>query len=140
MEQHYVSKRSWRQEGILAFLAQDAETHIFCYAHARLRKAQQNDEILRFIEFWKQGTGQFPEELIFDSRLITYANLNRPNQKHIDFITLRRRSARMLREIEREPVSAWRRIELDGVSRSYRTPRILDHKTSLQGTRALFVS
>ena len=70
---------------------------VFCYANADLRKDQQNDEILRFVEFWKKRTGRLPEELIFDSRLTTYANLNRLNRQDIDFITLRRRSANMLR-------------------------------------------
>jgi hypothetical protein len=133
MEKHYVSKRSRRQKGILAFLAQDAGTHVFCYANAQLRKEQQNDEILRFVDYWKQRTGRPPEELIFDSRLTTYSNLNRLNKRHIDFITLRRRSAKMLREIHQEPVSAWRRIELEGLSRIYRTPRILDRKVNLDG-------
>jgi hypothetical protein len=40
VEKHYVSKRSRRQKGILAFLAQDAGTQVFCYANAQLRKAQ----------------------------------------------------------------------------------------------------
>ena len=80
IEKHYVSKRSRRQKGMLAFLAQDAQTRVFCYANAKLRNDQQNDEILRFVEFWKQRTGQLPEELIFDSRLTTYANLNELNR------------------------------------------------------------
>lgn len=131
MEKHYVSKRSRRQKGVLAFLAQDAQTRVFCYVNADLRKSEQNDEILRFVDFWKKRTGRFPEELIFDSRLTTYANLNRLNRQGIQFITLRRRSAKMLRKIAAQPVSAWRRIELDGVSRAYRTPRILDQKITL---------
>src|ERR1700746_590410 len=92
IEKHYVSKRSRRQKGILAFLAQDAETRVFCYANAELRKDQQNDEILRFVEFWKTRTGRLPEELIFDSKLTTYSNLDRLNRQGIEFITLRRRS------------------------------------------------
>ncbi|MBM4137780.1 MAG: transposase [Nitrospira sp.] len=131
VEKHYVSKRSRRQKGILAFLARDADKNIFCYANAQLRKEQQNDEILRFIEFWERRTGHFPEELIFDSKLTTYSNLNRINQMGIKFITLRRRSKKMLEEIYRTPVSAWRRIELDNIARAYRTPRILDQKVSL---------
>lgn len=131
IEKHYVSKRSRRQKGMLAFLAQDADRRVFCYANADLRKDQQNDEILRFVEFWKKRTGRLPEELIFDSRLTTYANLNRVNQRGIAFITLRRRSAGMLEEIAAQPLSAWRRIELESVSRAYRTPRILDQKISL---------
>jgi len=131
VEKHYVSKRSRRQKGILAFLAQDATTRVFCYANANLRKDTQNDEILRFIEFWKERTGRLPEELIFDSKLTTYKNLNKLNQWDIHFITLRRRSKNMLQQINNEPISAWRRIELQGVSRIYRTPRILDRKTVL---------
>ena len=131
VEKHYVSKRSRRQKGILAFLAQDATTRVFCYANANLRKDRQNDEILRFLEFWKQRTGGFPEELIFDSKLTTYKNLNKLNQWGIHFITLRRRTKNMLQEIHNEPISAWRRIELQCVSRIYRTPRILDRKIVL---------
>ncbi len=131
IEKHYVSKRSRRQKGVLAFVAQDADRRVFCYANADLRKDQQNDEILRFVSFWKKQTGRLPEELIFDSRLTTYPNLNRLNQQDIAFITLRRRSAKMLREIAKQPLSAWRRIELDAVSRAYRTPRILDQTITL---------
>ena len=45
---------------MLAFLAQDADTRVFCYANGELRKDQQNDEILRFVDFWKQRTGRCP--------------------------------------------------------------------------------
>jgi hypothetical protein len=60
VEKHYVSKRSRRQKGILAFVAQDSSTQVFCYGNADLRKEDQNDEILRFTEFWKERTGSFP--------------------------------------------------------------------------------
>jgi hypothetical protein len=132
MEKHYVSKRSRRQKGILAFVAQDAETRVFHYANGQVRKADQNDEILRFVEFWNKRTGRLPEELVFDSKLTTYANLNRLNQMGIEFITLRRRSPQMLAEIARKPPSAWRRVELDNVTRVYRTPRVIDEKIALR--------
>jgi hypothetical protein len=133
IEKHYVSKRSRRQKGILAFLAQDADRRVFCYANAEIRKDEQADEIIRFVEFWKERTGSFPDELIFDSKLTTYANLNRINGMGIDFITLRRRSKKLLEEIHNESLSAWRKIELESVSRAYRTPRILDRKIVLTG-------
>ena len=132
LEKHYVSKRSRRQKGILAFLAQDADTRVFCYANANIRRAQQSDEILRFVEFWKERTGRLPEELVFDSQLTTYANLNRLNQMDIPFITLRRRSKKLLEAIANEPSSAWRRIKLRGVSRAYSTPKVLDRSITLK--------
>jgi len=133
IEKHYVSKRSRRQKGILAFLVQDAETRVFCYANAELRKAEQSDEVLRFVRFWRRRTGHYPDEVIFDSKLTTYAKLYELNHLGIHFITLRRRSAKLLEEIRRTPLSAWRRIELDGVSRTYRHPRILDRRVTLAG-------
>ena len=131
MQKHYISKRSRKQKGILAFLAQDGDRRFFCYANSDLRKEQQNDEILRFVEFWKKRTGKLPEELIFDSKLTTYANLNKLNRRDIQFITLRRRTPQLVQELAARPPSAWRRIELEGVSRIYRTPRILDERVTL---------
>jgi transposase len=132
VEKHYVSKRSRRQKGILAFIAQDAGTQVFCYANADVRKEDQNDEVLNFVEFWKQRTGRMPQELIFDSKLTTYGNLDKLNQWGIEFITLRRRSRKMVQSVHNEPVSAWRRIELKGVSRIYKTPRILNQKITIR--------
>jgi hypothetical protein len=132
VEKHYVSKRSRQQKGVLAFLAHDADTRVFCYAQADLRKAEQADAILQFVAFWKQRTGRVPEELIFDSKLTTYPNLNRLNQQGVQFITLRRRSPALLRTVANTPISAWRRLELAGVSRLYKTPRILDQQITLR--------
>jgi hypothetical protein len=132
VEKHYVSKRSRRQKGLLAFLAQDAGQRVFCYANAEIAKADQNDEILRFVEFWRARTGKLPEELVFDSKLTTYANLDALNKMGISFITLRRCGAKLLDELAAAPASAWRRFELKSLSRAYRTPRVLDRRIELR--------
>jgi hypothetical protein len=133
LQKHYVSKRSRRQKGLLAFVAQDADTHVFCYGNARVRKEYQNDEVKHFADYWKERTGHWPHELIFDSKLTTYANLSWLNDQDIDFITLRRRSADMLTEVRAWPDSAWRRISLESISRLYREPRIVDQRMELKG-------
>jgi len=132
VQKHYVSRRSRRQKGVLAFLAQDEGQRVFCFANAEIAVHQQKDEILRFVEFWKQRIGQLPQELVFDPQLTTYANINQLNQKGIKFITLRRRSRKMLEQIHTEPLSAWRRVQLERVTRAYRTPRVLDRRVMLK--------
>jgi hypothetical protein len=132
VEKHYVSKRSRRQKGVLAFLAQDTGQRVFCYANAEVRKADQADEVMRFVEFWQARTGKLPEELIFDSKLTTYKNLDTLNKLGVAFITLRRRSAGLLAELGSAPASAWRRIELTSVRRAYKTPKVLDQRISLR--------
>ena len=137
LEKHYVSSRSWRQQGILIFLARDAEQRVFRYGNAGVPKAGQSDEILRFIEFWERHTGTRPAELIFDSQLTTHENLSKLNRQGIGFITLRRRSRKMLADIYSRPASAWQRITLDSLTRTFRTPRVLDEHVTLKGYEGL---
>ena len=133
VERHYVSARSRRQPSILVFLAQDAEGRAFCYSNADLRKGEEAEEIFRFISFWEGTHGKIPRHLVFDSRLTTYEHLGRLDDMRIDFITLRRRSPNILKEIVNLPRSAWRVIELDVPTRKYRFPRVYEQKVRLVG-------
>jgi len=132
LEKHYVSSRSRSQKGILVFLARDASQRVMCYGNAGIPKAQQPNEVLRFVDFWERQTGSVPAELIFDSRLTTYANLDRLDKRGIRFLTLRRRSRKMLGEIYSQPASAWQRITLPSLSRTFRTPKVLDGRIHLK--------
>ncbi len=51
VEKHYVPRRSQRRKAVLAFLAQDAEGQLFCYSNTDLRKGEETDEVLRFVDF-----------------------------------------------------------------------------------------
>jgi hypothetical protein len=133
VQKHSIAKRRRRQKGMLAFLAHDADTRVFCYANGQLQKAAQNDELLQFVASGEQRTGQVPPELLFDSKLTTDANLNRLNQRGIDCMTLRRRSPKMLAALTHLPASAWRRVALQHVARAYRRPRVLDETIHLTG-------
>jgi hypothetical protein len=106
---------------------------VLCYAKAGIPTAQRAGEILRFVDFWRQQTGHPPEELVFDSQLTTYAQLSRLNQQGIRFLTLRRRSKKMLGAIWSRPASAWRRLTLRSLTRTFRTPRVLDERIQLPG-------
>jgi hypothetical protein len=141
VQRHYVSARSRRQPSVLAFLAQDTEGRTFCYSNADLRKGEEPEEVFRFVSFWKKHHGDYPHHLVFDSRLTTYRNLGRLDEFGIPFITLRRRSPKLLRAISRLPSSAWRRVTLDVPARKYKTPRVYEEPVQLEGRtfRQLFV-
>ncbi len=133
LQKHYLSRRSRRQKGILAFVANDTVNRAFCYVNADLRKETQNAEILRFVEFWKQKSGKLPSELVFDSTFTTYPIMNELNAMGVKFITLRRRTPNVMDAINGTPRSAWKRIELENLARAYRTPRILEQKIEVNG-------
>jgi len=142
VESHYLAKRSRRQPSILTFLAQDADSQVFCYSNADIRKGEEADEIFRFIGFWKRRYGKAPQHLVFDSKLTTYSGLDRLDAAGITFITLRRRSPKLLAEAANLPASAWRTVELDLPHRKYRNPRFYEQKARpLQRTyRQFFIT
>lgn len=143
VEKHYVPRRSQRRKAVLAFLAQDAESRVFCYSNADLRKGEEATEVLRFVEFWEQHSGERPKHLVFDSKLTTYTNLSKLNSLGVTFITLRRRSRKLTAEIASLPRSAWRLVTLDVPHRKFKTPRIVDQRIALEGyegqLRQLFI-
>jgi len=142
VEKHFVSMRSRSQKSVLAFLAQDAAGHAFCYSNADIRKGEESDEIFRFISFWTKAHGAPPKHLVFDSRLTTYPKLARLDRDHkITFITLRRRSAALMREIAILPASAWRTIDLNVPTRKYKHPRVFEQNVKIAGCafRQLFI-
>lgn len=141
VERHYLSKRSRRQPSVLTFLAQDAEGQVFCYSNADIRKGEEPEEIFRFIDFWTQHHGAPPRHLVFDSKLTTYDRLERLDADGIVFITLRRRSPKLLEELASLAPSAWRRVTLDIPTRTYQTPRVYEQKVRLikRTFRPLFI-
>jgi len=128
VESHYLSKRSRRQRSILTFLAQNADNQVFCYSNADIRKGEEADEVFRFVDFWKGHYGSLPQHLVFDSKLTTYDRLDRLDDQGIIFITLRRRTPKLLAEIARLPPSAWRTVNLEVAGRRHRTPRVYEQK------------
>ena len=99
--------RSSRQPSILAFLAQDATSNVLCYSNADIRKGEEAEEVFRFLDFFKEHhAGALPRELVFDSKLTTYAGLARLDSLGVPFITLRRRDKRLLAEVKGLSASA----------------------------------
>lgn len=133
LEKHYLTRRSRSQKGILVFLARDAQQRVLCYANANISKKKKADEILRFVDFWKKQRGNVPKELVFDSQLTTQKNLRKLTDQAVSFITLRRRSKKMLARIYGTPASAWRRVRLSSLARKYRTPKVIEEKIYLRG-------
>lgn len=131
IERHYLSKRSRRDKAVLTFIAQDADTDVLCYANADLRRGEENDEVLRFVDFWNKTHGKVPPHLVFDSKLTTYRNLKRLDAQGITFMTLRRRTETLKRHVLTAPPGAFRRVELEVPHRKFRTPRVLDEMIQL---------
>src|SRR5574341_1187470 len=132
LEKHYVPRRGHAEKSVLVFLAQDGDSRALCYSNARLLKAQQPTEVLRFVRFWERTTGEVPRELVFDSRLTTVATLAQLNARGIRFLTLRRRNEKMIADLLALPRAAWTPMHLDVPHRKYRDPLIYESRVRLK--------
>ncbi|MHB8986839.1 MAG: hypothetical protein ACYC38_13080 [Eubacteriales bacterium] len=133
LDKHYVSNRIRSQKGILTFLARDVQENVMCYGNAGVPKPEMDDEIIRFAEYWKVRTGHYPRELVFDSQLTTYSNLQKLNERGISFITLRRRTKKMIADIYATPPSQWQRVNLPALTRQYPKPASSGKQGAAQG-------
>lgn len=129
LEYHWVSTRRRKMKSVLAFFAQDLDTRYLCYSNANLSRKEATDEILNFVSFYKKANKVLPECLVFDSKLTTHKNLARLTELRIRFITIKRRSEKILEEISK--IKTWKNIKLQEGSRKYRSLKIYEKFTSL---------
>ena len=100
LEKHYVPTRSQRARSVLTFFAQDTGTHNLVYANADLAKATQSREVIAFCDHWKAASGTDPAMLIMDQKVTTHAVLGELDARGIRFLTLRMRSAALMKHID----------------------------------------
>lgn len=135
LDNHWSGKRGKALKGMLAVLAQDPETGIIEYGSTTIRKEDESDVILEFLDFYHQ-TGKKSEEpkyLIFDSKFTTYQNLSKLNQKEIRFITIRRRGKTQLERINAMPRDSFKTIRVAAAGNTTRSLRVYEEVIELKG-------
>ena len=130
LEKHYVPRRSQRTRSVLTFFAQDAGTHNLVYANADISKAAQAREVIAFCDHWKDLSGIDPATLVLDQRVTTQDVLGELDGRGIRFITLRTRSAALMRHIDAIDPKAWKTVTLDRDGH-YRKPQVVDEEVTL---------
>jgi hypothetical protein len=134
LENHYVPMRGKAVPSILTFFAQAVKSRLLCYSDATIVRDQAAGQLLKFVEFCRSILGADPAWLYFDSRLTTYAEMNRLNVRgKTSFITIRRRGSRILRELAQHPASTWRRTVIDTPHRRHRNIRYLEQTIRVAG-------
>ena len=133
LERHYIPLAGKASPSVLSFFALEHDSRVLCYANADLTRAEQPGEVLRFVDFWQELTGADPEWLYFDSKVTTYPELGRLQQRGVWFVTIRRRGAAILRRLRQLPASAWHKAVIDTPKRFHQHVRYLDESVRLPG-------
>lgn len=133
LDRHYLPRRGVAGPSVLSFFVLEQKSRCLCYSNANLTRADQNGELMRFVEFWHALSGADPPWLYLDSRLVDYPELSRVNQRGIHFVTIRRRGAAILRRLAGLPATQWTKAVIDTPKRCHQQIRYLDETVCLRG-------
>jgi len=131
LENHWVSTRQQGRPSVMAFVAQESNRRVMCYATANVLREEADEMVVRFVDHWKRQHGRYPQRVLFDSRATTYPHLQELNKRQVGFITIRRRGVAMLRRIGELPAAAWHRCQVTQAKGKRRAVRYLDEMVEL---------
>jgi hypothetical protein len=133
LERHYLPRRGKAGPSVLTFFALEHDSRCLCYSNANITRAEQHGELMRFVEFWEALSGRRPEWLYLDSKVVDYPELDRVNKLGINFVTIRRRGAAIVRRLKALPESSWTKAVIDTPKRCHQQIRYLEQEVHLVG-------
>lgn len=131
LEEHWAGSRGKRIKGALTLFAQDAMSKLILYTAADIKRNESDDQVLKFLSFWKGIKRGIKPTFVFDSRFTSYPKLSQLNTQGIKFITLRRRGKNLLNKMDE--IGSWERINIPHGKRKYPNPQVLQSIISLRG-------
>ncbi len=131
LEKHWAGARGRVMKGALCLFAQDADSKLMLYTAADIQRAEADDQVLKFLSFWRSVRRGVKPTLVFDSRFTTYDRLSKLDRRGVSFITLRRRGSKLVAQAEQ--LTDWVRIHIPHAKRKYPNPRVHDSLIQLRG-------
>ncbi len=132
LEKNWCGARGKAIKSILSVMVQNPESGMLSYTDAEIKHQNQNNAVIEFVDFWKNGHGTAPKMLIFDSRFTTYEHLNQLNQDGIMFLTLRRRGKKLVNQANSIPEDEWQKIQIVRAKGKKCTIRVHDSLKTLR--------
>lgn len=131
LEKHWTGARGKGMKGALTLFAQDAESKLLLYTAADIRRAEADDQVTDFLDFWRRVWRGASTKFVFDSRFTSYPKLSELNAAGIKFITLRRRGSKLLRDVGK--LEGWGKIHVPHAKRKYPNPQVHESQITLRG-------
>ena len=137
MEKVWCGSRGKALKGANTFFAQDGENDSIIYTRADIRRYESCAEIKNFVDYWLGVKGIVDETLVFDSKLTRYDILYELDENTIKFITLRKRSKRLIDETLKIPENDWEKVYLPIPKRKHKHVKVHQNRVSLiEGKKA----
>ena len=131
MEKVWCGAKNKTMKGADTVIAQDAQSNMILYTRADILRRKESQEVLRFVDYWKQVNGTVTETLVFDCKFTKYQVLDQLDNDDVKFITLRNRNKKLIDEILGIPDEKWTKVNLSIPKRKYQKVSVYEQKVKL---------
>ena len=107
MEKVWCGARSKAIKGANTLFAQDSSSNTIVYTCADILRKNEAREIIKFVDFWRSIKKTVQETLVFDCKLTSYQVLDQLAAEGVKFITLRKRTKKLITFTENIPNNEW---------------------------------
>lgn len=138
MEKVWCGAKNKTMKGADTVIAQDAQSNMVLYTRADILRKEESAEVLKFVDYWKQVNGTITETLVFDCKFTKYEVLDELDNDNVKFITLRKRTKKLIDEIYSIPDEKWEKIRLDIPKRKYKKVSVYEQQVKLSKCKNKF--
>ncbi len=138
MERVWCGAKGKTMKGANTIFASDGISNAIVYTRADILRKEEADEINKFVEYWKSIKGNVAETLVFDCKFTTYKILDGLTKKKVEFITLRKRHAKLVKETEELPKEVWKKIYVPIPKRKHKRVSVYENQVRLKGCNNFF--
>ena len=125
-------------KGADTVIAQDAKSNMILYTRADILRKEESDEVLKFVEYWKEVNGNVSQTLVFDCKFTKYEVLDTLDNDNVKFITLRKRTKKLIDEILSIDDENWTKVKLNIPKRKYKKVSVYEQNVKLSNCKNEF--
>lgn len=138
MEKVWVGAKHKTMKGADTVIAQDAASDMILYTRADILRKEESEEVLKFVDYWKKITGNVTQTLVFDCKFTKYKVLDTLDNDGVKFITLRKRTQKIIDDVLSIDDENWTKIRLDIPKRKYKKISVYESEVKLSGCKNTF--
>jgi hypothetical protein len=131
MEKVWCGAKNKAMKGAHTVIAQDAQSNMILYTRADILRKEESQEVLKFVDYWKQINGTVEQTLVFDCKFTKYEVLGKLDDGSVTFITLRKRNEKLIEQILSVPEQEWVKINLSIPKRKYQKVSVYEQNIKL---------
>lgn len=124
MEKVWCGTRGKAVKGANTLFAQDGDSNAIIYTCADILRKNEATEILKFVDYLKSVQQEINETLVFDCKLTSYLVLDQLATDKIKFITLRKRTKKLIDLTEKIPDKDWKKLYIPIPKRKQKACRV----------------